>query len=115
MADPQVSNVYDIDHKRRRVEQRTVEASIWIAKMDRGLDDAEADALRAWMRADPENQAELLEMARMWDKMDALARLSEVFPHPSEAGPSATRGGCWPSTAECESARTSRARRLARR
>ena len=80
-----MSNVYDIDHKRRRAEQRAVEASTWIAKMDQGLGDAEAEALRAWMRADPENQAELLEMARMWDRMDALARLSEVFPHASEA------------------------------
>lgn len=85
-----MSNVYDIDHKRQRAEQRALEASTWIAKMDQGLGDAEAEALRAWMQADPQNEAELLEMARMWDGMDALARLSEVFPHASEAGPAAT-------------------------
>ena len=88
-----MSNVYDIDHSRKRMEQRAVEASTWIAKMDQGLSDAEADALRAWMRADPQNEAELLEMARMWDRMDALARLSEVFPRASEARPAATRRG----------------------
>ena len=85
-----MTNVYDIDHKRRRAEQRGVEASTWIAKMDQGLGDAEAEALRAWMQADPQNQAELLEMARMWDRMDALARLSDVFPHAAEASPTAT-------------------------
>ena len=88
-----MSNIYDIDHSRKRMEQRAVEASTWIAKMDQGLGDAEADALRAWMRADPQNEAELLEMARMWDRMDALARLSEVFPRASEARPAATRRG----------------------
>ena len=86
-----MSNVHDIDHSRKRMEQRAVEASTWIAKMDQGLGDAEADALRAWMRADPRNEAELLEMARMWDKMDALARLSEVFPRASQAGPAPLR------------------------
>ena len=88
-----MSNVYDIDHKRKRMERRAVEASTWIAKMDRGVGDAEADALRAWMGTDARNQAELLEMARMWDKMGALARLSKVFPRASEASPSAAGGG----------------------
>jgi len=75
-----LSNVHDIDQARQRRERRAVEASTWIAKMDNGLEDAEADALRAWMRADAGNRAELLEMARMWDQMDALALLSEVSP-----------------------------------
>ena len=88
-----MSNVYDIDHERKAIERRALEASTWIAKMDRGLVGGEADAVRAWMRADARNEAELLEMARMWDKMDALARLSEVFPHGSDARPAATRGG----------------------
>ena len=88
-----MSNVYDIDRKRRHAEQRAVEASAWIAKLDQGLDDAEADALRAWMRADARNQAELLEMARMWDQMDALARLSELFPRAADASPAAPRRG----------------------
>ena len=86
-----MSNIYDIDQERKGPDQRRMEASAWIAKMDNGLRDAEADALRAWMRADPQNEAELLEMARMWDKMDALARLSEVFPRASEARPAPIR------------------------
>ena len=86
-----MSNIYDIDQERKAPDQRRMEASAWIAKMDNGLRDAEADALRTWMRADPQNEAELLEMARMWDKMDALARLSEVFPRASEARPAPIR------------------------
>ena len=86
-----MSNIYDIDQERKGLAQRRIAASAWIAKMDNGLRDAEADALRAWMRADPQNEAELLEMARMWDKMDALARLSEVFPRASEARPAPIR------------------------
>ena len=88
-----MSNIYDIDQERKGPDQRRMEASAWIAKMDNGLRDAEADALRAWMRADPQNEAELLEMARMWDKMDALARLSEVFPRASEPGTAPIRHG----------------------
>jgi len=81
-----VSNIYPFDPERKEDDQHFVEASEWIAKMDKGLSDADADTLFAWMRADPRNEAQLLEMARMWDKMDVLARLSEVFPHASETG-----------------------------
>ena len=77
-------NIYQLDQKRKNAERHAAEASAWIAKMDKGISDTDAEALWAWMRAHPRNEAELLEMARMWDKMDALARLSEVFPHTSE-------------------------------
>ena len=79
-----MSNIYQFDQERKNAEQCAAEASEWIAKMDKGLSDADAEALSAWMRADPRNEAELLDMARMWDKMDALARLSEVFPHAAD-------------------------------
>lgn len=88
-----MSNVYDIDHTRRRREQRAVEASTWIARLDNGLGDAEAEALRAWMRADARNQSEILEMARVWDNMDALALLSEVFPRKARRSVMRSGGG----------------------
>jgi transmembrane sensor len=56
-----------------------------MAKLDKGLSDEDTETLLTWMSADPRNKKELLAMARMWDKMDALARLSEVFPHTSGA------------------------------
>ena len=86
-----MGNVFQLDQERKDAEQHEVEASAWIAKMDKGLSDADADALLAWMRADPRNEVKLLEMARMWDKMGALARLSEVFPHASETGSTPVR------------------------
>ena len=79
-----MSNVYRFDPAVSDHEQLVAEASEWIAKMDKGLSDADAETLLAWIRADPRNEAELLKMARMWDKMDSLARLSEVFPHALE-------------------------------
>ena len=78
-----MTNVYEIGREGRRGERRAIEASDWIAKLDRGLSDSQAEELRHWMQADSENEAELLEMARMWDKMDVLAHLSELFPAPS--------------------------------
>ena len=82
-----MSKIYRFDPAVIDGDQHFVEASEWIAKMDKGLSDADTEALSTWMRADPRNETQLLAMARMWDKMDALARLSEVFPHASETAP----------------------------
>lgn len=79
-----MSNIYQFDQDPDAAERRAVEASEWIAKLDKGLSIADKEQLTVWMRANPRNEAELLEMAQMWDKMDALARLSEVFPHEAE-------------------------------
>ena len=76
-----MSNIYDIRKRSASLEQCSEAAGDWIAKMDKGLSEAEMHALRAWLKADPMNESELLQMARMWDKMDILMRLSEVFPH----------------------------------
>ena len=76
-----MSNIYDIRKQSASLEQCSEAAGDWIAKMDKGLSEAEMHALRAWMKADPMNESELLQMAKMWDKMDILMRLSEVFPH----------------------------------
>lgn len=72
-----MSNVYDMEQD----SDRKLTASTWIAKLDKGLTITETDALNAWMTNDPNNERELLEMARLWDQMDALARLSQLFPH----------------------------------
>lgn len=57
------------------------EASIWIARMDKGLAADEEEALRIWLSRSDENRAVLLEMTKLWDRMDTLSRLSEIFPH----------------------------------
>lgn len=82
-----MSKIYKIDKELKRGEQLFVEASDWMAKMDKGLSDEDAAALSTWMSTDPQNKKQLLAMAQMWDKMDALARLSEVFPYELGAAP----------------------------
>ena len=57
------------------------EASIWIARMDKGLAADEEEALRRWLSRSDENRAVLLEMTKLWDRMDTLSRLSDIFPH----------------------------------
>jgi transmembrane sensor len=66
-----------------RRNDRYDEASRWIARLDKGLSASEAEALRAWMAADPENAAVLRSMASLWDKMDGLSCLSDMFPVPA--------------------------------
>ena len=82
-----MSKIYKIDTELKGGDQLFVEASDWMAKMDKGLSDEDAAALSTWMSTDPRNKKQLLAMAQMWDKMDALARLSEVFPYELGAAP----------------------------
>ena len=86
-----MSNVHSIEKRRTLQDQRAIVASEWAAKIDRGLSDDEAEALAAWVRADPENEAELLKMARLWDRMDSLARLSDMFPHAANSSAKRSR------------------------
>ena len=82
------NNVYQLHD---RVE-RSREAGIWIARLDRGLSDGEANALRTWLAADPRNEAELYELATLWDSMDSLSLIAEVIPQtaPQRAVPART-------------------------
>lgn len=82
-----MSKIYQFSPEPTNGDRLLVEASEWMAKLDKGLSDEDTETLLTWMSADPRNKKELLAMARMWDKMDALARLSEVFPHTSGAAP----------------------------
>lgn len=67
-------------------DDRGAEASGWIAKLDRGLSAGEAEALKAWMAKHPDNQAALLELAGLWDRMDVLSRLDDLFQRPARSG-----------------------------
>lgn len=82
-----MSKIYNFAPEPKDDEQLLVAASEWMAKIDKGLSDEDTEALSIWMSTDPRNKEQLFSMARMWDKMDALARLSEVFPRISGAAP----------------------------
>ena len=63
---------------------RTEEAGAWITKLDKGLTPEDEQALGAWLSMSRENHREFLEIAKMWDSMDGLSRLAEIFPEPEE-------------------------------
>ncbi|ETN91606.1 fec operon regulator FecR [Gammaproteobacteria bacterium MOLA455] len=60
------------------------EASQWIVKMDKGLSADEQIALREWLHADQQCHDIFMEMTRLWDKMDAMSRLSDLFAKPGQ-------------------------------
>ena len=74
-----MSNVHSMPSNQDRHDQ----ASDWIVKMDRGLSSDEKIALQEWMQDSPENHRTLMQMTQLWDKMDAMTRLSDLFPKPT--------------------------------
>ena len=78
-----MSNIHPFPPQDRYCD-RYDRASEWISRLDRGLSAEEAQALRAWMASDPANAEVLMLMAGMWDKLDVLARLSDLFPEPAQ-------------------------------
>lgn len=83
-----MTNVVSLPDEERRYD----DASRWIARLDRELTPAEQDALRQWL-ADPDNEALLLDMAQLWDRMESLSRLAHLFPQPVQ------RRSRWPAAA----------------
>jgi transmembrane sensor len=80
-----MSNVHPIHllskrHQAELDEQRLEQACDWISRIDRGLQSEEHQALQQWLAENPQHQNVLLEVAKLWDKMDALSRLSDLFP-----------------------------------
>ncbi len=77
-----MSKIYDIAEWRDYGRQRDTVVSQWIARMDRELTDDEIDELLAWTSLDPRNEKRLLDLARLWDRMDVLAQLRDLMPFP---------------------------------
>lgn len=71
-----MTNVYRLPER----EAPTREACEWLARLDRGLHAQEEQDLRDWLRGDSRRAAALIEAARVWDRMDALSRLTDLFP-----------------------------------
>jgi transmembrane sensor len=80
-----MSNIHQIHLQSKRQQsvleaQRLEQACEWIARLDRELQTEEKQALQQWLAASALNQQTLFEVAKLWDKMDALSRLSDLFP-----------------------------------
>lgn len=57
------------------------QASSWLLKLDGGnLTAQESLALRQWLEDSPEHRNAIVELSMLWDDMDILAELSELFP-----------------------------------
>lgn len=86
-----MSKVVDFPHK----EQINEQASLWIARLDRGLSKTEERELIHWIRRDEMHRQVFLDMAELWDKMDCLARLAVLFDTPMQPRPRATQPAYW--------------------
>lgn len=71
-----MNNVYELHGRDKAIE----EAGAWLARLDRGLAGRERDELREWLDADPAHPELLIEAAGLWDKLDSLSRLADMFP-----------------------------------
>lgn len=67
--------------KADRDEEILDQSSAWIAKLSRGLTREETEQLQAWL-GDQRCREVLFKMAEIWDKMDNLRSLAEIFPVP---------------------------------
>ncbi len=72
-----MNNVVGMSAENELLEQ----ASVWIARMERQLSGAEQVELQEWLELSPNHCAELTKVARLWDEMETLSRLSDVIPH----------------------------------
>ncbi len=82
-----MNNIYSI-HEQRQAKQnsavdednRLSDACVWISKLDRNFSKEEQQAFEEWVCCNPKNFEVLLEVAHLWDKMNELNRLTDLFP-----------------------------------
>lgn len=60
------------------------QACLWIARLDRGLSTDEQQALKKWVNESHAHASALYRAAELWDKMDDLSRLADLFEAPKE-------------------------------
>jgi transmembrane sensor len=83
-----MTNIHQINEKQDAIaddDKRLTQASEWISKLDRCLTQHEKEALKEWLALTNKNSEALFEVAKLWDKMDDLSRLSDLFPQTSVA------------------------------
>lgn len=76
-----MSNVINL--KSSQVNDEAIE---WVVKIDRELSSEEQAEFITWLSQSPEHQAVFTQHAKLWDKMDAVSALAEIFPeHETES------------------------------
>lgn len=71
-----MSNVVKMPERDKHYDQ----ASDWIAKFERGFKANEKAEFKSWIASDKKNREVFMYMAQLWDDMDELSRLSDIFP-----------------------------------
>jgi len=66
-------------------DRRLQEAGDWIAAIERGLTKEEESELDSWLSRSTANYQLFMELAQLWDNMEALSRLSDLFPESQPA------------------------------
>jgi len=56
------------------------QASLWISRLDRGLDNEEKSELVTWIQQSQNHRTALYELAVLWDDLSVLNELSGLFP-----------------------------------
>jgi transmembrane sensor len=75
------------DSPRADVTHVHEDAALWLARLDKGLTAEERPALAAWLGESRAHRDALLELAALWDGLDVLAELSDLFPLERERTP----------------------------
>lgn len=55
------------------------QASLWLSRLDRGLEPAEREQLAEWLAQDARNGSTLVSLAQAWDDMESLRSLSGLI------------------------------------
>jgi len=80
-----------------RDDERLEAASRWVFKIDEGsLSASDKAAFCTWLDENPKNGDVLLEVASVWDKTDALARLADLFPRETADSQEQATPRYWP-------------------
>ena len=69
----------DADLRSAQPDKVREEASMWLARLDRGLRPDEAAGLREWLKKADHRRC-ILDMARLWHGADIVAVLAKLFP-----------------------------------
>jgi transmembrane sensor len=63
------------------------EASLWITRLDRGLSEQEQIELKVWLNISHTHLDTFMQLVKLWDKMESLSQLSELFPRKPQPVP----------------------------
>lgn len=74
-----MKNVYPLTPKSAKTDSLE-QASVWIARLERGLTGEENDTLEKWLLESPEHREALQEASDLWGRLDSLKRLADLFP-----------------------------------